>query len=56
MPWSPAATGAATRSSSPRRASGALLMPDLRGRSVRDAARICAQLGLIPSALGGAAP
>jgi beta-lactam-binding protein with PASTA domain len=24
----------------------ALLMPDIRGRSVRDAARICAQLGL----------
>ena len=30
----------------------ALLMPDLRGRSVRDAARICAQLGLDLQALG----
>ena len=30
----------------------ALLMPDLRGRSVRDAARICAQLGLELQALG----
>lgn len=30
----------------------ALLMPDLRGRSVRDAARICAQLGLQLEARG----
>jgi hypothetical protein len=30
----------------------ALLMPDLRGRSVRDAARICAQLGLDLEARG----
>ena len=30
----------------------ALLMPDLRGRSVRDAARICAQLGLEVEARG----
>jgi cell division protein FtsI (penicillin-binding protein 3) len=30
----------------------ALLMPDLRGRSVRDVARICAQLGLELEALG----
>ena len=30
----------------------ALLMPDLRGRSVRDAARICAQLGLVLEAAG----
>ncbi len=30
----------------------ALLMPDLRGQSVRDAARICAQLGLELEALG----
>ena len=30
----------------------ALLMPDLRGRSVRDAARICAQLGLELEARG----
>jgi cell division protein FtsI (penicillin-binding protein 3) len=31
---------------------GALLMPDLRGRSVRDAARVCAQLGLELEASG----
>ncbi len=31
---------------------GALLMPDLRGRSVRDAARVCAQLGLELEATG----
>jgi membrane peptidoglycan carboxypeptidase len=31
---------------------GALLMPDLRGRSVRDAARVCAQLGLELEARG----
>jgi hypothetical protein len=30
----------------------AVLMPDLRGRSVRDAARICAQLGLQLEARG----
>ena len=30
----------------------ALLMPDLRGRSVRDAARVCAQLGLELEARG----
>ncbi len=30
----------------------ALLMPDLRGRSLRDAARICAQLGLELEARG----
>lgn len=30
----------------------AVLMPDLRGRSVRDAARICAQLGLLLEAHG----
>jgi membrane peptidoglycan carboxypeptidase len=30
----------------------ALLMPDLRGRSVRDAARVCAQLGLQLEARG----
>jgi len=30
----------------------ALLMPDLRGRSVRDAARVCAQLGLELEASG----
>jgi cell division protein FtsI (penicillin-binding protein 3) len=30
----------------------ALLMPDLRGRSVRDAARVCAQLGLEMEARG----
>ncbi|MDT7602150.1 MAG: hypothetical protein QOF61_147, partial [Acidobacteriota bacterium] len=30
----------------------ALLMPDMRGRSVRDAARICAQLGLELEARG----
>ncbi|HLL77330.1 MAG TPA: penicillin-binding protein [Pyrinomonadaceae bacterium] len=30
----------------------ALLMPDVRGRSVRDAARVCAQLGLELEALG----
>ena len=33
-------------------ADGALLMPDLRGRSVRDAIRICAQLGLHLEARG----
>jgi len=31
---------------------GALLMPDLRGRSVRDVARVCAQLGLELEARG----
>ena len=31
---------------------GALLMPDLRGRSVRDVARVCAQLGLELEASG----
>jgi beta-lactam-binding protein with PASTA domain len=30
----------------------ALLMPDMRGRSVRDAARVCAQLGLELEARG----
>jgi len=30
----------------------ALLMPDLRGRSVRDAARVCSQLGLELEARG----
>jgi stage V sporulation protein D (sporulation-specific penicillin-binding protein) len=30
----------------------ALLMPDLRGRSVRDVARVCAQLGLELEARG----
>ena len=30
----------------------AILMPDLRGRSVRDAARVCAQLGLQLEAKG----
>jgi cell division protein FtsI (penicillin-binding protein 3) len=30
----------------------AVLMPDLRGRSVRDAARVCAQLGLLLEARG----
>jgi beta-lactam-binding protein with PASTA domain len=30
----------------------AILMPDLRGRSVRDAARVCAQLGLELEAQG----
>jgi PASTA domain len=30
----------------------ALLMPDVRGRSVRDAMRVCAQLGLELEALG----
>ncbi len=33
-------------------AESALLMPDLRGRSLRDAARICAQLGLELEARG----
>jgi cell division protein FtsI (penicillin-binding protein 3) len=35
-----------------RAAERALLMPDVRGRSVRDAARICAQLGLELEAFG----
>jgi hypothetical protein len=33
-------------------ASNAILMPDLRGRSVRDAARVCARLGLQVEARG----
>ena len=32
--------------------SNAILMPDLRGRSVRDAARACARLGLQVEARG----
>jgi beta-lactam-binding protein with PASTA domain len=33
-------------------ASSAILMPDLRGRSVRDAARACARLGMQVEARG----
>jgi beta-lactam-binding protein with PASTA domain len=32
--------------------SNAVLMPDLRGRSVRDVARACAQLGMLLQARG----